>query len=148
MKSVLCFNVDILTSTGTKIQWYIYPLLKNNCSWNYYILLVQSTCYGSCLYIAKNAFWKLRPKCHNLPLNLPSGNARLYSNHLKNFQVISVCFAFREHTQFTFNHPFIMGKIKYTAWSLERWVTAGRDFHRGLKALPEDWLCSVFCQFL
>ena len=33
LKSVLCFNVDILTSTGTKIQWYIYPLLKNNCSW-------------------------------------------------------------------------------------------------------------------
>ena len=32
LKSVLYFNVDFLISTGTKIQWHIYPLLKNNCS--------------------------------------------------------------------------------------------------------------------
>ena len=118
LKSVLYFNVDFLISTGTKIQWHIYPLLKNNCLWNYFILLVQSTYYDSCLYIGKNAFWKLRPKCHNLPLNLPSGNARLYSNHLKNFWVTSVCFAFREHTQFSLTILSSWGRLNtmHGAW--------------------------------
>lgn len=28
LQSAHCFNVDFLTSTGTKIQWHIYPLMK------------------------------------------------------------------------------------------------------------------------
>lgn len=47
LQSAHCFNVDFLTSTGTKIQWHIYPLMKkNSCS-----LLLKSLYFVSTLYL-------------------------------------------------------------------------------------------------
>ena len=119
-------------------SWLIYPLLKKDfLEITYYILLIQSTYYDYCLYTRRTAFWKLRPKCHISLFNLPCGNVRVCSNLLKNFQVTSACFVLREHISFSSIHPFILEEIKWNVWSLERWVTAGRDFCRGLRVFQK-----------
>lgn len=98
LKYIPCLNVDFITSICTKIQWHIYPLLKKVVlEITSYILLIQSTYYGSFLSTRRHGFWNLRPKCHNSLVDLPFGNVRACSNLLKNFQVTSACFTIRAH---------------------------------------------------